>query len=299
MNLINGLRYLYMRSQSARERNENMSAQPEARPSNVGDHAPEADRIPQTRSDRKLKGRIGLITGGSTGMGLATARRFLEDGMDRVFVTGRRKDVLDAAVAQIGEKATGIPGDVANLNDLDRLYDVVKSYGRRIDVIFANAGVARLATFGGVDERFFDLHFNANVKGLFFSVQKALPFMNEGGSIILNASIATTKGFPGMSVYSASKAAVRSFARTWTNELRDRHIRVNAISPGHIDTPILESLQQGDALKKMKQEMQTNVPLGRLGDSDEIAKVVAFLASDESSYISGVELFVDGGVAQI
>jgi NAD(P)-dependent dehydrogenase (short-subunit alcohol dehydrogenase family) len=134
---------------------------------------------------------------------------------------------------------------------------------------------------------------------LFFSVQKALPLMNDGGSIILNASIATAKGFPGMSVYSATKAAVRSFARTWTNELRDRHIRVNAISPGHIDTPILESLQQGDALKKMKKEWQANVPLGRLGDPDEVARVVAFLASDESSYISGVELFVDGGVAQI
>jgi NAD(P)-dependent dehydrogenase (short-subunit alcohol dehydrogenase family) len=232
-------------------------------------------------------------------MGLATARRFLEDGMDHVFITGRRMDVLDAAVAQIGKKVAGIPGDVANLNDLDRLYEAVKGYGRRIDVIFANAGVARLAKFGSVDEAFFDLHFDANVKGLFFSVQKGLPFMNDGGSIILNASIATTKGFPGMSVYSATKAAVRSFARTWTNELRERHIRVNAISPGHIDTPILESLRQGDALKKMKQEWQANVPLGRLGDPDEIAKVVAFLASDESSYISGVELFVDGGVAQI
>jgi NAD(P)-dependent dehydrogenase (short-subunit alcohol dehydrogenase family) len=262
-------------------------------------HAPEADGMVQRGSGKKLASKVGIITGGSTGMGLATARRFVEDGMDHVFVTGRRKDVLDAAVAQIGDKATGIPGDVANLSDLDRLYEAVKGYGRRIDVIFANAGVARLAKFGSVDEAFFDLHFDANVKGLFFSVQKALPFMNDGGSIILNASIAATKGFPGMSVYSATKSAVRSFARTWTNELRDRHIRVNAISPGHIDTPILESLRQGDELKKMKQEMQTNVPLGRLGDPDEIAKVVSFLASDESSYISGVELFVDGGVAQI
>jgi len=248
---------------------------------------------------KRLAGKVAVVTGGSTGMGLATARRFVLEGMDHVFITGRRQEVLDAAVAQIGEKATGIPGDVANLNDLDRLYEAVKGYGRRMDVIFANAGVARLAKFGSVDETFFDLHFDANVKGLFFSVQKALPFMNDEGSIILNASIATTKGFPGMSVYSATKAAVRSFARTWTNELRDRRIRVNAISPGHIETPILESLQQGNALKKMKQEMQTNVPLGRLGDSDEIATVVAFLASDESSYISGVELFVDGGVAQI
>ena len=251
------------------------------------------------RSAKRLAGKVGVITGGSTGMGLATAKRFVQEGMDHVFITGRRKDVLDAAVAEIGEKATGIPGDVANMSDLDRLYEAVKRYGRKLDVIFANAGLAQLAPFGSVDERFFDLHFDANVKGLFFSVQKGLPFMNDGGSIILNASIATTKGFPGMSVYSATKAAVRSFARTWTNELRDRHIRVNAISPGHIDTPIMESLQQGDALKKMKQEMETNVPLGRLGDSDEIAKVVVFLASDEASYVSGVELFVDGGVAQI
>ena len=276
-----------------------MSTRIEIPLSHADGHVPGSDSMIQRGSGKKLASKVGVVTGGSTGMGFATARRFLEEGMDHVFITGRRKDVLDMAVAQIGEKATGIPGDVANLSDLDRLYEAIKSYGRRIDVIFANAGVARLANFGNVDEAFFDQHFDANVKGLFFSVQKALPFMNDGGSIILNASIATTKGFPGMSVYSATKAAVRSFARTWTNELRDRHIRVNAISPGHIDTPILESLQQGDALKKMKQEMQTNVPLGRLGDPDEIAKVVAFLASDESSYISGVELFVDGGVAQI
>lgn len=190
----------------------------------------------------KLEGKIALITGGNSGIGLATAKRFVQEGIDHVFITARRKDALDAAVAEIGQKATGIPGDVANLSDLDRLYEAVKRYGRNLDVIFANAGVARLAPFGSVDERFFDLHFDANVKGLFFSVQKGLPFMNDGGSIILNASIATTKGFPGMSVYSATKAAVRSFARTWTNELRERRIRVNAISPGHIDTPILERL---------------------------------------------------------
>jgi NAD(P)-dependent dehydrogenase (short-subunit alcohol dehydrogenase family) len=172
-------------------------------------HVPESDSMVQRGSGKKLASKVGVITGGSTGMGLATARRFLEEGMDHVFVTGRRKDVLDAAVAQIGEKATGIPGDVASLSDLDRLYEAVKNYGRSIDVIFANAGVAQLAKFGSVDEAFFDLHFDANVKGLFFSVQKGLPFMNDGGSIILNASIATTKGFPGMSVYSATKAAVR------------------------------------------------------------------------------------------
>jgi NAD(P)-dependent dehydrogenase (short-subunit alcohol dehydrogenase family) len=276
-----------------------MRTQTETMVSQADGQAPESDRMVQKRSGKKLASKVGVVTGGSTGMGLATAKRFLEDGMDHIFVTGRRKDVLDAAVAQMGERATGIPSDVANLSDLDRLYEAVKGFGRRIDVIFANAGVARLGKLGSVDEAFFDLHFDANVKGLFFSVQKALPLMNDGGSIILNASIATAKGFPGMSVYSATKAAVRSFARTWTNELRDRHIRVNAISPGHIDTPILESLRQGDELKKMKKEWQANVPLGRLGDPDEVARVVAFLASDESSYISGVELFVDGGVAQI
>jgi NAD(P)-dependent dehydrogenase (short-subunit alcohol dehydrogenase family) len=260
---------------------------------------PKADELIQRASSKRLAGKVGVITGASTGMGLATAKRFVLEGMDHVFITGRRKEVLDTAVAEIGEKATGVPGDVANLNDLDRLYESVKRYGRRLDVIFANAGIALQAPFANVDEKFFDLHFEANVKGLFFSVQRGLPFLNDGGSIILNASIATTKGFSGLSVYSATKAAVRSFARTWTSDLRDKRIRVNAISPGHIDTPIFEGWQQGDALIKMKEELANNVPLGRMGDSDEIAKVVAFLASDEASYVSGVELFVDGGVAQI
>ncbi|MGC1360692.1 MAG: SDR family oxidoreductase [Silvibacterium sp.] len=242
---------------------------------------------------------MAIITGGSTGMGLATAKRFVLEGVDHVFITGRRKDTLEVAVAEIGEKATGIPGDVGSLDDLDRLYESVDGYGRKIDVVFANAGISQHASLGTVDEKFFDLHFDANVKGLFFTVQKALPLLKDGASIILNASIATIKGFPGISVYSATKAAVRSFARTWTNELRERHIRVNAISPGHIDTPIFESWQKGEALTRMKEELAKNVPLGRLGDPDEIAKAVAFLASDEASYISGIELFVDGGVAQI
>jgi NAD(P)-dependent dehydrogenase (short-subunit alcohol dehydrogenase family) len=247
----------------------------------------------------KFAGKAAVITGASTGMGLATAKRFVAEGMDHVFITGRRKDVLDAAVAEIGRNVTGVQGDVANLSDLDRLYEAVQKQNRTIDVIFANAGISQLAPFGSVDEKFFDLHFDANVKGLFFTVQKGLPFLNDGGSIILNGSIAAIKGFPAISVYSATKAAVRSFARTWTNELRERRIRVNVISPGHIDTPIFESWQQGDALVKMKEDLAKTVPLGRMGDPDEIAKAVSFLASDEASYISGIELFVDGGVAQI
>jgi len=248
---------------------------------------------------KKFAGKIGVVTGGSTGMGLATAKRFVEEGMDHVFITGRSRDSLEAATSEIGKNVTAVQGDVANLSDLDRLYETVKKHRRPLDIIFANAGLAKLASFGTVDEEFFDLHFDANVKGLFFSVQKGLPMMKDGGSIILNGSIADIKGFPAMSVYSATKAAVRSFARTWTNDLRGRRIRVNVISPGHIDTPIMESLQQGEALMRMKKEMENNVPLGRLGDPDEIAKAVSFLASDEASYVSGAELYVDGGVAQI
>lgn len=261
------------------------------------------DETPTVRepnsAGKRLAHKVAVITGGSTGMGLATAKRFVEEGADHVFVTGRRKDVLNLAVTEIGDKATGITGDVASLSDLDRLYGSIKEYGRKIDVVFANAGIAKLAPFGAIDEKFYDLHFNANVKGVFFTVQKLLPLLNDGAAIILTASIATIKGFPEISAYSATKAAVRSFARTWTNELRKRRIRVNAISPGHIDTPIFDSWQQGEALTRMKEDLAENVPLGRLGDPDEITKAVSFLASDEASYISGIELFVDGGVAQI
>ena len=248
---------------------------------------------------KTFSGKIAVVTGGSTGIGLATAKRFVQEGMDHVFIIGRRKDSLDAATAEIGKNVTAVQGDVANLSDLDRLYDAVKKHQRPIDIIFANAGLAKLAPFGTVEEEFFDLHFDANVKGLFFSVQKGLAFLKDGGSIILTGSIADAKGFPAMSVYSATKAAVRSFARTWTNDLRDRHIRVNVLSPGHIDTPILKDLREGEALTKMKKDMASIVPLGRLGNPDEIAKVVSFLASDQSSYVSGIELYVDGGVAQI
>ncbi|HEY4050261.1 MAG TPA: SDR family oxidoreductase [Acidobacteriaceae bacterium] len=258
---------------------------------------------PRTSPDqiiaKRLAGKVAVITGGSTGMGLATAKRFVMEGADHVFITGRRKDALESAVAEAGENVTGVAGDVASLSDLDRLYESVDGYGRKIDVIFANAGIAHLASFANVDEKFYDLHFNANVKGLFFTIQKALPLLNDGASIILNGSIATIKGFTDISVYSATKAAVRSFARTWTNELRERRIRVNTISPGHIDTPIFDGWQQGEALGKLKEDLAKNVPLGRMGDPDEIAKAVSFLASDEASYIAGIELFVDGGVAQI
>ena len=247
----------------------------------------------------RFVGKVAVITGGSTGIGLATAKRFVEEGMDHVFITGRRKNTLDAATAEIGKNVTGVQGDVSNLADLDRLYDAVRKLNRKIDVVFANAGIAQLAPFGKVDEKFFDAHFHVNVKGAFFTVQKVLPLLNDGASIILTGSIASIKGFPDISVYSATKGAVRSFARTWINELRERRIRVNTISPGHIDTPIFDTWQQGDALVKLKAELANNVPLGRLGDPDEIAKAVSFLASDEGSYVSGVELFVDGGVAQI
>jgi NAD(P)-dependent dehydrogenase (short-subunit alcohol dehydrogenase family) len=247
----------------------------------------------------RFSGKTAVITGGSTGIGLATAKRFVQEGMDHVFIIGRRKDALDRAVAEIGKGVTAVQGDVASLSDLDRLYDEVRKQNRKIDVIFANAGIAQLTPFGSVDEKFYDLHFDANVKGMFFTVQKALPFINDGGSVILTGSIAAAKGFPAISVYSATKAAIRSFARTWTNELKDRRIRFNTISPGHIDTPIFDTWQQGDALTKMKENLATTVPLGRLGDPDEIAKAVSFLASHEASYVTGIELYVDGGVAQI
>jgi NAD(P)-dependent dehydrogenase (short-subunit alcohol dehydrogenase family) len=247
----------------------------------------------------KFRGKVAVITGASTGIGMATAKRFIQEGMDHVFISGRRKDALDRAVEQIGKNVTAVQGDVANLADLDRLYEAVRRKNRKIDVIFANAGIAQLAPFGTVDENFYDLHFDANAKGVFFAVQKGLPLLNDGGSIILTGSIADVKGFPNISVYSATKAAVRSFARTWTNELRERRIRVNTISPGHIDTPIFDGWQQGEALAKLKEDLAKNVPLGRMGEPDEIAKAVSFLASDEASYISGIELYVDGGVAQI
>jgi NAD(P)-dependent dehydrogenase (short-subunit alcohol dehydrogenase family) len=247
----------------------------------------------------KLEGKVAVITGGSTGIGLATAKRFVSEGAF-VFVTGRRQTELDAAVKDIGNNAIGVQGDVAKLGDLDRLYDVVKAKTGRIDILFANAGVAEFAPIGAITEEHYDKIFDANVKGMLFSVQKALPLIVDGGSIILNASIVASIGTPALSVYSATKAAVRSFARNWILDLKPRKIRVNAISPGPIATPGFEGLavNSGQA-EEMKSSFITSVPLGRMGTADEIARAAVFLASDDSSFVTGTELFVDGGTAQI
>ena len=247
----------------------------------------------------KLVGKVALITGGNSGIGLATAQRFVAEGA-YVFITGRRQDNLDAAVETIGKNVTAVRGDVSNMADLDRLYATVEQEQGRLDVIFANAGSAELAPLGSIDEIHFDKMFNNNVKGLLFTVQKALPLLPEGASIILNASITSIKGTEALSVYSATKAAVRSFARNWALDLKDRKIRVNAISPGIVPTPgyNLMGLSE-EQLEKFVETQGGKIPLGRVGTPDEIAKAVVFLASDDSSFVNGIELFVDGGMAQI
>ena len=253
---------------------------------------------------KKLEGKVAVITGGSSGIGLATAQRFVEDGA-HVFITGRRQSELDAAVKQIGKNnnnVTGVQGDVSNPADLDRLYATVKEQKGRIDILFANAGIGEFAPLGAISEAHFDKTFGINVKGLLFSVQKALPLFqdDDGGSIILNASIAASKGLEALSVYSATKAAVRSFARTWTVDLKHRKIRVNAISPGPIDTPGVNAVAQTkEQIEQIKTSIVASVPMGRMGSPDEVAKATLFLASDDSSYVTGIELFVDGGMAQI
>jgi NAD(P)-dependent dehydrogenase (short-subunit alcohol dehydrogenase family) len=254
----------------------------------------------------KLEGKVAVITGGNSGIGLATAQRFVSDGA-YVFITGRRQTELDSAVKQIGKNnnnnnVTCVQGDVSNLADLDRLYTAVKEQKGRIDILFANAGVGELAPLGEITETHFDKTFGINVKGLLFTVQKALPLFqgDGGGSIILNASIASSKAAEALSVYSATKAAIRSFARTWTVELKHRKIRVNAISPGPIDTPGFNGLAQSEEqIEQLKTNIVSTVPMGRMGSPDEVAKAVSFLASDDSSYVAGIELFVDGGMAQI
>ena len=247
----------------------------------------------------KLEGKIALVTGGNSGIGLASAKQFVNEGA-YVFITGRRDRELAAAVKEIGRNVAGVQGDVANLADLDRLFAQIKREKGRLDIVFANAGTAQFAPLGKITEEQYDTIFDVNVKGLLFTVQKALALMPDGGSIILNASIVASKGLPEWSVYSATKAAVRSFARTWTTDLKDRRIRVNAVSPGYIDTPGLSGLLAASGAAEQRRKMISNaVPLGRFGTPDEIAKAVVFLASDDSSYVTGTELFVDAGVAQV
>ncbi len=247
----------------------------------------------------KLEGKVAIVTGGSTGIGLATAQEFASEGA-HVFITGRRQNELDAAVKQIGKNATAIQSDVSNLDDLDRLFATVKEEEGRIDVLFANAGVAEFVPLGSITEEHFDKTFSINVKGLLFTVQKALPLFADGGSIILNASVAGSKGFEAFSVYSATKAAVRSFARTWTADLKPRKIRVNTVSPGPIETPILnKAVSTKEELIQLKASLASGVPLGRMGLPEEVAKAALFLASDDSSFVTGIELFVDGGMGQL
>jgi NAD(P)-dependent dehydrogenase (short-subunit alcohol dehydrogenase family) len=247
----------------------------------------------------KLEGKIALVTGGSSGIGLATAKRFVNEGA-YVFITGRRDSELAAAVKEIGSNVIGVQGDVSKLSDLDRLFAQITQQKHRLDIVFANAGFAKYARFGEITEDLYDSIFSINVKGLVFTVQKALPLLPDGASIILNASIVGSKGLPSNSVYSATKAAIRSFARTWTTDLKERRIRVNAVSPGSIDTPGLSDLlASSDVGEQRKKMISSSVPLGRLGTPDEIAKAVVFLASDDSSYVTGTELFVDGGFAQV
>jgi NAD(P)-dependent dehydrogenase (short-subunit alcohol dehydrogenase family) len=243
---------------------------------------------------RKLEGKVALITGGSAGIGLATAKRFAEEGA-YVFITGRRQAELDAAVKEIGPKAAAVRADASNMADLAHLFDTVKTAKGRIDVLFANAGIYEFTPLGSITEDGYDKMFDINVKGVLFTVQQAVPLMSDGGSIILTGSVAGSKGFEAATVYGATKAAIRSFARSWTADLKARKIRVNVLSPGPIQTPGFDVFADDD----VKAHMKSLVPLGRLGTSDEIAKAAVFLASDDSSFVAGVELFVDGGAAAV
>ena len=247
----------------------------------------------------KLDGKVALVTGGTSGIGLAAAKALAAEGA-HTYITGRRERELATAVEEIGRNASGVRGDVSNLGDLEHLYGQIRDEKGRIDILFMNAAIAKYAALGNITEELYDLIFNVNVKGVLFTVQKALPLMPEGASIILNASVVGSKGLSSNSVYSATKAAIRSFARTWTTDLKDRRIRVNAISPGTIDTPGLNDLlASGEAGEQRRKMVASAIPLGRFGRPDEVAKAVVFLASDDSSYITGAELFVDGGFAQV
>ncbi len=247
----------------------------------------------------KLEGKVAVVTGGNSGIGLATAKRFVAEGA-HVFITGRRQAELDAAVSQIGKNVSGVQGDVSNLADLDRLYATVKQQKGRVDVLFANAGLGEFVPLGQITEVHFDKTFGVNVKGTLFTVQKALPLMPDGGSIVMNGSMVSMKGWPAFGVYAATKAALRSFARTWSVDLKSRKIRVNVVSPGTVITPGYKNAGLSDEqIAQIEAEAAAATPLGRVGTPEEIAKAVVFLASDESSYVTGIELFVDGGLAQI
>lgn len=245
---------------------------------------------------KRFEGKVVVITGGSDGIGLASAQRFAEEGA-RVYVTARRQEVLDQAISQIGHGAVGVQGDVTKLDDLTKLYDRVARDHGRVDVVFANAGMHQPMPLQTLEEAHFDATFNLNVKGLVFTVQKALPLMAAGGVIVLNGSIAGSKAYPGQSLYNASKAAVRSFARSWTVDLKDRGIRVNVVSPGATETKLMRGYF--DAAPEAEAEVIKGVPLGRLGHLEDVANAVLFLASSESSFVAGHELFVDGGVAAV
>jgi NAD(P)-dependent dehydrogenase (short-subunit alcohol dehydrogenase family) len=246
----------------------------------------------------KLNGKIAVITGGTTGLGFATAERFLREGAE-VVITGRRQAELDSAVKRLGQNVLGVQGDVSKLADLDRLYATIQKEKGHLDIVFANAGGGSFAPLGAITEEHFDQIFNVNVKGLLFTVQKALPLLKDGGVIILNASIVASSGMEAFSVYSATKAAVRSFARTWTSDLKKRKIRVNAISPGVVPTEGYQSLGNEEQVAQFAEQMATQIPLGRVGQPDEIAKAVVFLASDDSSFVAGAELVVDGGMIAV
>ncbi|MFI2023138.1 SDR family oxidoreductase [Streptomyces olivaceoviridis] len=247
----------------------------------------------------QLDGKTAVVTGGTSGIGLATARRFREEGA-RVYITGRNKDTLDKAITEIGGTVTGIQADSANLTDLDRLYTTIADAGHHIDVLFANAGGGTFATLEQVTEEHFDTTFDTNVKGTLFTVQKALPLLNDGASVILTGSTAGSVGNEAFGVYGASKAAIRSFARTWANELRGRTIRVNTIAPGPITTPGLNGLAPNDEqAAQLRDTLAAGVPLGRMGQPEEVANLALFLATDQSSYITGTEIFVDGGANQV
>ncbi|HEX8469292.1 MAG TPA: SDR family oxidoreductase [Allosphingosinicella sp.] len=248
----------------------------------------------------RLSGKIAVITGGSTGIGLATAKVFASEGA-QVFITGRRRDALDRATAEIGGGATGIQADSASLKDLDRLFDQVKNSAGRIDILFANAGGGGLLPLGRITEAQVDDTFGRNVKGVIFTVQKALPLMGDGGSIILTGSTAGSSGTAAFSVYSASKAAVRNLARSWVLDLKGTGIRINVISPGPVHTPGLVGLAGEDSAQQrdLLDAFAAQVPLGRVGEAEEIGKAALFLASDDSSFVNGSELFADGGIAQV